>query len=631
MSLLQIRRLEGPGEILLYFSGMSPEVHPPGVGNHPDIFTCILNRPVESTDTFPLCVKVNIYNERGILISQRELSVTRDKITASDITSQADCFRFRLGNLFLLSGGSIYVHVCIENTGDNISFRAGFTDNYHETIKQVYIVSERKFKQVYWSGNEQISSFSAIPVAPRENEIGSIYANEDAFLHIKAAGLYNETVNVIIRANGLEVRRARIPLYHNRKSVVVNMRELIARYCRLKKITDIPSVTTLSVEAIVTYEYMTYDKTVTLQGNTAKLQLVNKDTASPQRRSHTGSVYFNVNTGDTEEVEPMRYRNFLLGYMCHIEGVGKLANRYDNSKNDNPRFTVYPFHTYEIMLSDLVKCGLITENEAAYMTTENHNMRDLKDRERLEEEFNKNTVEIASGTKLIDRFLDSGSYSYNGSRLTLANSAAIRKLLAQVRSKDEVFTDINRMYVCRDSWQIKSRKNGVLTRIHTRPHDLRYDRNKECPFGEFFLNFIESGSHYAAVSRYYNNKLIHVYNENRMTGTPESPNNEQRDGIAIHTGGARYSTGCLTFNFGNGGDEPIFNGLIYNNLNFLYIDKRNAKKIENDTRVYNGTRVKVYDTGNDSTITLNRGDSFDFGRYYDLVEPNNDLNVNSIQ
>lgn len=55
------------------------------------------------------------------------------------------------------------------------------------------------------------------------------------------------------------------------------------------------------------------------------------------------------------------------------------------------------------------------------------------------------------------------------------------------------------------------------------------------------------------------------------------------------------------------------------------------KKIENDTRVYNGTRVKVYDTGNDSTITLNRGDSFDFGRYYDLVEPNNDLNVNSIQ
>ncbi len=95
-------------------------------------------------------------------------------------------------------------------------------------------------------------------------------------------------------------------------------------------------------------------------------------------------------------------------------------------------------------------------------------------------------------------------------------------------------------------------------------------------------------------------------------------------------GGARYSTDCLTFDFGNGGDDPSFNGLIYNNLNFLCIDERNAKKIENDSIVYNGTGITVSDTDNDETITLNRGGQFDFGRYYDLIEPNNDLNVNSI-
>ncbi len=611
MSLLQIRRLEGPGEILLYFSGMSPEVHPPGVGNHPDIFTCILNRPVESTDTFPLCVKVNIYNERGILISQRELSVARDKITASDITSQADCFRFRLGNLFLLSGGSIYVHVCIENTGDNISFRAGFTDNYHETIKQVYIVSERKFKQIYWSGNEQISSFSVIPVAPRENEIGSIYANEDAFLHIKAAGLYNETVNVIIRANGLEVRRARIPLYHNRKSVVVNMRELIARYCRLKKITDIPSVTTLSVEAIVTYEYMTYDKTVTLQGYTAKLQLVNKDTASPQRRSHTGSVYFNVNTGDTEEVEPTRYRNFLLGYMCHIEGVGKLANRYDNSKNDNPRFTVYPFHTYEIMLSDLVKCGLITENEAAYMTTENHNMRDLKDRERLEEEFNKKTVKIASGTKLIDRFLDN-TYQSNGVASTYANSEAIRKLLAQVQSKKDVFDGeefANQVqYICRDAWQLYSSGLPLIRHgISNTDAPDRYDYAMECPFGEYFLIYMsrKKSKYRLGVSMQPEEDCIALYDANEITGRPESPNRINRSGIRIHRGTAEYSIGCLTFNVRYAdGNHTVFIAKIFPNnnnkpLNFICIDERNAIQLSPDQK-----------------------NNREFYRYYDLIDPN---------
>lgn len=619
MSLLQIRRLEGPGEILLYFSGMSPEVHPPGVGNHPDIFTCILNRPVESTDTFPLCVKVNSYNERGILISQRELSVARDKITASDITSQADCFRFRLGNLFLLSGGSIYVHVCIENTGDNISFRAGFTDNYHETIKQVYIISERKFKQIYWSGNEQISSFSVIPVAPRENEIGSIYANEDAFLHIKAAGLYNETVNVIIRANGLEVRRARIPLYHNRKSVVVNMRELIARYYRLKKITDIPSVTTLSVEAIVTYEYITYDKTVTLQGNTAKLQLVNKDTASPKRRSHTGSVYFNVNTGDTEEVEPTRYRNFLLGYMCHIEGVGKLANRYDNSKNDKPRFTVYPFHTYEIMLSDLVKCGLITETEAAYMTTENHNMKDLIKLKDLKAEFNKNTVEIASGTKLINRFLDN-TYQSNGVASTYANSQAIRKLLAQVQSKKEVFTDIDLRYICRDAWQKRRGSNG---KIYKRTDSHRYSYAKECPFGEYFLNYIESTYH-VYVSRKPTTSDIYAYTEN--TAHPESPNDRLRSGIALHRGGSDSAIGCLTFNvqYGVSGIPIDFEAKIYPTnrrsnakmLNFICIDERHAIGIDPDHSTCSIDRGVV-----ESKEIIKKGTAVSFWRYYDLIEP----------
>ncbi len=377
MSLLQIRRLEGPDEILLNFNVTSTEVQPQGFDDNLDVFTCILNRPVESTDTFPIRVKVNVYNERGVLISQRALSVSKDNVNPSRIPLlQSDCFSFRLENLSRFSGGSIYVHAFIENTGDNIHFREGFTGNYHETIKHVHIVSERAFEQVYWSGSEQIFD-EGVSTTFRENELSVIYANEDGFLHIKTTGLYNETVNVIIRADGLEIRRAQIPLYHNKKSVVVNMREVIAQYCRIKKITDIPSVKKLSVEAVVTYEYRVFDKTVSLQGNSLSLLVINKDTASPKLRSHTGSVYFNVNTGEAKDVEPTRYLDFLLGYMCHIEGVGKLANRYNNKKKDNPRFTVYPFHTYEIMLSDLVKCGLITENEAAYMTTVNHNMKNL--------------------------------------------------------------------------------------------------------------------------------------------------------------------------------------------------------------------------------------------------------------
>jgi hypothetical protein len=344
-------------------------------------------------------------------------------------------------------------------------------------------------------------------------------------------------------------------------------------------------------------------------------------------------VYVNVNNADTnpEPVTPSEFTDFLTGHICHLEGVGRTVNRHSNNLSDNIRFTVYPFHVYEIMLSDLVACGLVTIDEAVYLTTLNNA---LRTRVALQNSFHKINARLAENKTLISIFRD----ATNGER---ANGTTIRQVLNQVRSKTDILaTDTaHEEYreICRDAWQKISRENGRITKFHGRADANRYSKNKECPPGEYFLNFLPN-SYDVYVSRYPVNRNIDAYAANNETGRSASPNQVLRDGIALHKGGARFSTGCLTFNmeYGNGNNTG-FNELIFpgsNNrnirrLNFICIDERNAIGLPDDTDTYNGrTTITLPNTLTNQNITLNPGFTHDFHRVYDLIAPDADLNLN---
>ncbi len=155
----------------------------------------------------------------------------------------------------------------------------------------------------------------------------------------------------------------------------------------------------------------------------------------------------------------------------------------------------------------------------------------------------------------------------------------------------------------------------------------RYSFAKECPFGDFFLNYIEN-TYNIYVSRKPVTSNIETYTEN--TAHPESPNNSLRDGIALHCGGSDAAIGCLTFNkkYGADGIYTEFENKIYptdrrNNdkmLNFICIDERNAIGLDPDNATCSIDRG-VYE----STEVIKKGTVVPFWRYYDLIKPVDEL------
>ncbi len=533
--------------------------------------------------------------------------------------------------------------------------------------------------------NRQTTRQTTRQTQRRERErTGQIHQNEDALLYIRTIGMYNKSVAVVITANNDEVVLVSksVRMKQNRRVLAYPMNDLMQRYRQrtgnqenegftLKAWAfyrnDSGEVTTAATtqerpnERVIQYALSVMPllpptmtrrvSRITLQGiehespdpadnmifgSSGNLELVLSDADTPAKATSTGTVYVRVANRETSTITPTKFRDFRIGFMCHIEGVGRKVDRINNNQNDSARYTVYPFNVYEILLSDLVACGLVTVDEAAYLTTTNHDGINLRTREYLESHFDKINAPLSSTKTLISIFRD----TTNNDR---ARETTIRKLLAQVSGKEHHFSNNRNEYnnireICRDAWQKVSRRDGVITKLHRRPDDHRYSKNKECPPGTYFLNYA-TGSYCVYVSRYPTGKTIDEYDADTITRRSSSPNTISRGSIALHRGGASASTGCLTFNisYGGNGQYTTFYDTIYpggNNirrLNFICIDERNAIRItNNDPDTYSGIRRQVTDTSTDpaTLIWINQNDIYNFYRFYDLIDPDNDLGLN---
>jgi hypothetical protein len=591
--------------------------------------TLYFNRPVVAADIpeAGMRVDIKIYNSEGDLRGDFPLIITN----LNCFTDNNYRCPFHLYHSTNLGGTHIYVHAVLTNTDANARNISYDVSSYHETIKKVYMAADKRINHLYWSGNEQITDMNI-----DENVIDSAAGNEDAFIHIKAQGMYSDTVTLTITGTGQNdteattLRQTTVRLSGNKKVIAVAMSDIIARYNHL-----CGGNTGGSICLLAEVSFTNDGDLITVRSQSMTVTL-DSPAEQPRRRTSTGTVFVNVYNADAENesVTPTEFTDFTIGYMCHLEGVGRTVNRHHNDQTDDTRFTVYPFHVYEIMLSDLVACGLVTTDEAIYLTTSNNA---LITKDNLENSFDKINARLAANKTLISIFRDAA----NGNR---ANGTAIRQILAQVRSKTDLLINTRHSdfrEICRDAWQklSRNRNTGIITRFHGRPDANGYSKNKECPPGEYFVNFLHS-TYDVYVSRYPDNRNIDTYAADNQTGRTASPNPVLRSGIAMHNGGARFSTGCLTFNLAYGddhGNNATFNGLIFptddnkniRRLNFICIDERNTISIsDNDTDTYRGrTAITVTNTATDRNITLNPGSVHNFHRFYDLIEPDADLNL----
>lgn len=678
---IQLKKLTGPNEIRREDVNVADSETNTTIADStynesdPDVFTCYFSRDVVATDyvqpteegeVASITITISTYDENGALIND-DMTVTA---TAANIkTNDADndgtadhrvCFKLRLSDADYqrFGGGSIYIHANIADTGDNISFRATFTNNYHETIKHVHIYDEKRIDSICWS------SQCDIPATGESTVRNTIALNDDAYVHIRTRGLWGKNVLIGFYEAGLgdDILLARIntPLYQNRKVITISMKYLYACYCReageeynqdeeinlnfLVKAQHIPTETinnnnlAVSSPAITELNQQLGNQEEDNQPEedpfnqeSGQLNLTNEAAASTETVPENGTVFVQVNGGKVGIIGDDRYQDFLIGYMCHVEGVGKLANRHNNLLNADSRFTIYPFHAYKIMLSDLVACGLVTVLEAGYLTTVGHNMQQLETQTDLETNFNKTNAPLDSTSKQLIGLFQDNSYRSginNQTVHTFTNRANIRKALVQVQASqtDELASDNSMRYVCRDAWQKRKGSNG---RIFKRSDTDRYSYAKECPFGEYFINYRSSTTGFQVfVSRNPSGEDIDVYNQ--TNDHPLSPNQMKRDYIAFHRGGSGNSIGCITFNSTYARVYSDFEDILYptspvnrqtNNrmLNLVCIDERHAVGLNPDSQASSIQRIAIL---HDSTTeTINQGTLVNFYRFYDLKEP----------
>lgn len=610
---LQVKRLDGPNEIRLNKDADTSFDVDAATNDRGGAFTCYLNRQIRGDDPPVLTVTVNIHNMDGSLETTHSLTISRDE------NINNDCFRFALTLKcpMRLSGSHFHVHAVLLDNADHTDEISCVISSYHMTIKKVYIYAQKRFEQVYWSSSERIT-YEEEEASQESVRTGNIGQNEDAFLHLKTTGMYNDNIVVILTVNDDREILQSIPMSmkQNRRVVAFDMGEVIQRYRQLTKQDgnvyfslkawvavrndfplinnshDLPWTSSLDLRAEalrvlppvaglgpVNRVSPETDKSFLLFGHSEELMVRSIDSTPAVKRTSTGTVYVNVNDGDTEIVEPTRFTDFRIGYVGHLEGVGEI----------NGLYTVYPLSFYEIKVSDLVVCNIITIDEAAYLAPYSS---EAGAAETLRDNFNKLTAEISAGNLLLNKF----RIINNNNRV---NGTVVQKLLSQVRTRNAEES----YQVCRDAWQCKSSKGEIYSRTELG----RYNTNKECPPGEFFLNWLASGF-CVWVSIYADDNsggVIEDYPDKDIT-------DKNRGEIAIHNGRARASVGCITFDkawnkehIGSGWNTK-FHEFIYPRptnasfLNFLCIEERNATQKRDD--LVNGRN---------------------YWRWYDLVKPNN--------
>jgi hypothetical protein len=654
---LQVKSLTGPSEIRI--SAVLPDP-PVGDDNIPvfdrtdptavrlanatatGIFTCELSRvptaddydviPENAEENTPACFTITLrfYNNRGISINNHQTL----QVSQTDVDIINRCVYFTIDPGTELTGTSFYVHALIINNtegADNVDFRMS---SYHKTILHVHVFAEQTIRFVYWSDRDEIKNMEIQESSQETANINSL-----RYIHIKTTGMYSETVRLRIQTDNQVLMETLVPLHRNHRSVTIPMKDMIARYCSLNEIDRSSNLNvTLNLKVSVSYYTEQVDNRIRkmLLQYSGIMELSANTLDQSESNAVNGVVPFVVDTGNMDGVENVDYCDFTIGFMCHIEGVGHLAALHDNAVVEdinNARMTVYPFHVYEILLSDLVKCGLVTLKEAIHIAPLNNQQPEQR-RPVLENNFNKITQLLAVGRNtLISRFQD----STNNNR---TKTSAIRKILTQVQHKTpEVIGDGEQFSrICRDAWQKKSPSSGTIQKIHSRPDAHRYSKNKESPFGDFFLNYLPGENHFIYASRYSDNRNIDEYVADANNGRPESPNPILRGEIAIHAGSARFSTGCLTFNRTYGLENYVnLRNYLYPEsrrrntgmLNFICIDERNAVALpNNDPDTYSGQRLSnVLNTATNRTMTMENGHVEEFHRYYDQVQPNSDLRL----
>jgi hypothetical protein len=618
---LQIRKLTGPVQIRVDairpnpaegddFDRTTPtSATPTNDANTRGVFCCELGRdPVDADFTVPndaeegtiaqFTITLRFYNNRNVSIDNDQTL----QVTQEDVVNRRVYFTIDPGTE--LTGTCFYMHALIENSeerAENVSFSHS---SYHETIKQVHVYAEKDIRFVYWS-----DSYNILDNDRPENPTDSAGIADKRYVHIKTVGMYSETVRLRISCGDQDLAIINVPLHRNHCAVPIIMNDIIARYCSENSLSG-DSAQNITIDLTATVSYTdTEDQENNLECR-ANLTLTGNHTGISDTVPANGAIFGMVNDDNTFADTPIGYRDFTIGFMCHIEGIGELSDNqsnYGNTRAGTPRrYTVYPFHVYEIMLSDLVRCGLVTLEEASYLTTNNHDMVNLLPREHLQNTFNKMTASLSGTKTLISLFRDAENNDY-------AKSSAIRNVLAQVQHKPTSFGD--QRVICRDAWQLASTANIPEHRYgpnHATPPG-RYDHAMECPFGDFFMNY-QNATFRVYAARSPENRNISVYEANN-DGRPESPNRILRDGIAFHNGGSRYSIGCLTFNTrwgANDGHNVTFHNTVFpggNNLrhlNFVCIDERNAVSHANNDHQTSTHNQQPYNS--------------DFYRYYDQVQ-----------
>jgi hypothetical protein len=587
---LQVKKLTGPDEIEI--NGSSRNVS--------DAFTVQFNRPVDNTDTFPLTVRVIIYDSGGS--ERRNIDLVRNR---NEITHDACSFTVAAANMQSLTGTHIYVHAVLVNTvagAQNVSYNV---NSYHETIKKVHLAANRQINHIYWSSSEQIRDMNSV-----ENAVDTAAANDDVFLHIKAQGMYSDSVDAVIfvsepvqtaipgyaSSNEVILKRIRVNLSHNRKVIALSMLDVRARYNRLKGSTSAGAISIAArIEEPFCRFYPSYIPWNTQNANRSGLLSVDITGAeNPRRKTSTGTVYVNVYSADAEPVSvtPSGFTDFQLGFLGHLLGTG---NIYEGKGGNWSKSAVvrYPFNFYELRLSDLVACNVLTVEDARALTL-NTDTDALFTEQQMQEQFNKYTA--FNGRSMMQRMSNANNR---------IDGDTVKKILDYLRrTGGRGIIDDGAYEVCRDAWQIqRSGANAI-------PADRYGSNGAECPPGAYTIN-LAAGSYQV----YFSNSNA-AHSKALFAGT------NQRVGLAIHRGDSYYATGCTTlycsyldesdqlgivnFLFQTGVDNltgitnAIRNERDNKRLIFAYIEERSALLVQNYNR-------RWYDLVAPGRITINNG------------------------
>lgn len=536
---LQIRQLTGPDVIKLDDSSTTTATAENPVLN-PTLFTCTLNRDYNPvSDGSDLNVTLLFYDERGSYIQNRDQVLQVN----ANMYIRSNQFYFSLSPPPGLTGTFFHVQAIIRDTVAGANDVSLEVSSYHTTMKRIHIYREKRFLLVYWSGKEIVGETDT-----REEAITYAGGNEDAFLHIKAEGMYNETVTLIVHADEEPLVQRTVTLKQNRASVAIRMSDIRARYDREgKNIINVSITATVGVRdprrltpannpgigsrilevllLLCPISWFTGCSSRNEQEDTNPDQdlvyensaplYIGEDVEPPRLRALTSTVYINVNDGTDEYIPPSRFRDFVMGYAGHLQGVATIHEGIALGWSESG-VARYPFVFYELRLIDLVESEILTIQEAIDMSTKPDGT--LKTETEMKTGFDKH--QQINGRSIVERFTVNN----------LINEPLVRKVLHHTMRRRSHST----YHVCRDAWQVQGGATTVL------PPVIRYAREgAECPPGGYVINFFPGQKfevYFANKSTRYS-RDVDVIHQNVTYG---------RSVLAIHRGDSYTATGCTT-------------------------------------------------------------------------------------